>query len=82
MQFTGHSLLVHKSDCTVGFYLVPCCQPSQPTLMEYATSTVFGMACLAGSKVNIQQINVMPIYQTINYALLQIKEKNLWINLN
>ena len=23
--------------------------------MEYATSTVFGMACLAGSEVNIQQ---------------------------
>ena len=28
-------------DCTVGFYLVPYCQPSPPTLMEYATSTSF-----------------------------------------
>ena len=25
-------------DCTVGFYLVPYCQPSLPTPMEYATS--------------------------------------------
>ena len=38
MQFTGHSLPVHQSHCTVGFYLVPYCQPSQPTPMEYATS--------------------------------------------
>ena len=37
---------VHKSlssgasvyDCTAGFYLVPYCPPSPPTLMEYATS--------------------------------------------
>ena len=26
-------------DCTAGFYLVPYCQPSPPTPMEYATST-------------------------------------------
>ena len=25
-------------DCTAGFYLVPYCQPSPPTRMEYATS--------------------------------------------
>ena len=25
-------------DCTMGFYLVPYCQPSPPTLMEYPTS--------------------------------------------
>ena len=25
-------------DCTMGFYLVPYCQPSLPTPMEYATS--------------------------------------------
>ena len=25
-------------DCTTGFYLVPYCQPSPPTPMEYATS--------------------------------------------
>ena len=38
MQFIGHSLPVHQSDCTVGFYLVSYCQPSPPTPMEYATS--------------------------------------------
>ena len=39
MQFTGHSLLVHKS-MTVAwdFNPVPYCQPSSPTPMEYATS--------------------------------------------
>ena len=37
-------------DCTMWFYLVPYCQPSPPTPVEY----VFGMACLAGSKINIQ----------------------------
>ena len=36
MQFTGHSLPVHQSNCTVRFYLVPFCQPSSPTPMEYA----------------------------------------------
>ena len=36
MQFTGHSLLVHQSDCTMVFYFVPYCQPSPPTQMEYA----------------------------------------------
>ena len=36
MEFTGHSLPVHQSDCTVGFYLVPYCQPDSPTPMEYA----------------------------------------------
>ena len=55
MQFTGHSLLVHQF-VTVpwDFNPVPYCQPSLPTPIEYATSAVFGMACLAGSEVNIQ----------------------------
>ena len=56
MQFTCHSLPVHQF-VTVpwDFNPVPYCQPSSPTPMEYAISAVFGMACLAGSEVNIQQ---------------------------
>ena len=56
MQFTCHSLLVHQF-VTVpwDFNPVQYCQPSSPTPMEYATSAVFGMACLAGSEVNILQ---------------------------
>ena len=38
VHFTGYSLPVHQSDSTVGFYLVPYCQPSPPTSMQYATS--------------------------------------------
>ena len=52
-------------DCTTVFYLVPYCQPSPPT--QFLSITAIGMchflpvhhfrmACLAGSKVNIQQI--------------------------
>ena len=49
--------------CTMGFYLVPYCQPSPPTRFLLITAIGmchflpvhhFGMACLAGSKVNIQ----------------------------
>ena len=56
MQFTGHSLPVHQF-VTVpwDFNPVPYYQSSSPTPMEYATSAVFGMACLAGSEVNILQ---------------------------
>ena len=54
---------VHKSPCSGAsvcdvpwdFNPVPYCQPSSPTPTEYATSAVFGMACLAGSEVNIQE---------------------------
>ena len=42
-------------NCTAGFYLVPFYEPSSRTPMEIYTSAVFGMAYLAGSKVNIQQ---------------------------
>ena len=51
-------------ECTMGFYLVPYCQPSPPTRFLLITAIGmchflpvhhFGMACLAGSKVNIQQ---------------------------
>ena len=50
-------------ECTMEFYLVPFCQPSPPTQFFLITAIGmchflpvhhFGMACLAGSKVNIQ----------------------------
>ena len=64
MQFRDHSLPVHQSECTMGFYIVPFCQPSPPTRFLLITAIGmchflpvhhFGMACLVGSKVNIQQ---------------------------
>ena len=51
-------------DCTMGFCLVSYCQPSPPTrflpitaigMCHFLPVHHFGMACLAGSKVNIQQ---------------------------
>ena len=51
-------------ECTMGFYLVPYCQPSPPTrfllitaigMCHFLPAHHFGMAYLAGSKVNIQQ---------------------------
>ena len=50
-------------DCTMGFYFVQYCQPSRPTrflpitaigMCHFLPVHHFGMACLAGSKVNIQ----------------------------
>ena len=50
-------------ECTMGFYLVPFCKPSPPTrfllktaigMCHFLSVHHFGMACLAGSKVNIQ----------------------------
>ena len=50
-------------EVTIGFYLVPFCQPSPPMWFLLITAIGmchflpvhhFGMACLAGSKVNIQ----------------------------
>ena len=46
-QFTGHSLPVHQ------FVTVPWDFNPVPAKLAYAT--VFGMACLAGLEVNIQQ---------------------------
>ena len=52
------------NDCTMGFYLVSYCQPSPLTrflpitaisMCHFLPVHHFGMACLAGSKVNIQQ---------------------------
>ena len=51
-------------DCSMGFYLVPYCQPSPPTrflpitaigMSHFLPVHHLGIACLAGSKVNIQQ---------------------------
>ena len=72
MQFTGHPLLVHLF-VTVpwDFNPIPYCQPSSPTPTQYTTSAVFGMACLAGSKVNIQQI-----YHTTTHGLFVRRKKN------
>ena len=56
--------------CTMGFYLVPYCQPNPPTrflpitaigMCHFLPVHHFGMACLAGSKVNIQHYE--PVYQ-------------------
>ena len=53
-------------DCIMGFYLVPYCQPSPPTrflpitaigMCHFLPVHHFGMACLAGLKVNIQHID-------------------------
>ena len=57
-----HRLLSSRAsvyDCTAGFYLVSFNQPSSPTPIY--TSAVFGMACLVGSKVNIQHRSHFPI---------------------
>ena len=57
--FSGASV----SECTMGFYFVPYCQPSPPTRFLLITAIGmchflpvhhFGMPCLTGSKVNIQ----------------------------
>ena len=62
-------------ECTMGFYLVPFRQPSPPTrfllitaigMCHFLPVQHFGIACLAGSKVNIQH----------NSALIVIDEMN------
>ena len=61
-------------ECTMGFYLVPYFQPSPPTRFLLITAIGmchflpvhhFGMACLAGSKVSIQQCNLKGFSQPI-----------------
>ena len=53
-------------DCTMVFYLVPYYQPSPPTrflpitaigMCHFLPVHHFGMACLAGSNVNMQQVD-------------------------
>ena len=55
-------------DCSMGFYLVPFCQSSPPTrflpitairMSHFFLVHHFGMACLAGSKVNIQHLHLV-----------------------
>ena len=53
-------------ECTIGFYLVPFRQPSPPRrfrlgLCHFLPVHHCGMACLAGSKVNIQHNNEVKI---------------------
>ena len=66
----------------MGFYLVPYCQPSPPTWFLPITAIVmchfllvhhFGMACLAWSKVNIQQYICMNIIIQISLIPLFTK---------
>ena len=76
MQFTGHSLPVHQSTSVPWvFYLVPFFQRSPPTRFLLITAIGmchflpvhhFGMACLAGSMVNIQQM----VKGSVNFLFL------------
>ena len=63
----SHSSGASVYECTMGFYLVPYCQPSPPTRFLLITAIGmchflpvhhFGMVCLAGSKVNIKHLFV------------------------
>ena len=67
-------------DCTMGFYLVPYCQPSPPLrflpitaigMCHFLPVHHFGMACLAGSEVNIQHIDLInvPILQVLDWFI-------------
>ena len=79
MQFTGHSLLVHQSmSVSWDFYLIPFFQPRPPTrfLLITVIGTChffpvhhFGMACLAGSKVNIQHMALAKTTQESLYLI-------------
>ena len=83
MQFTlSSSASVY--DCTMGFYLVPYCQPTPPTRFLPITAIGmchllpvhhFGMACLAGSKVNIQHLF---IYIYSSRASIKSSKKGLF----
>ena len=72
-------------ECTMGFYLVPYCQPSPPTRFPLITAIRmchflplhhFGMACLAGSKVNIQHLHTSRMWHNVNF-LSDVKQ--FWI---
>ena len=67
-------------ESTMGFYLVPFFQPSPPTRFLLITAIGmchflpvhhFGMACLAGSKVNIQQLAVKLLAFTLVPCILR-----------
>ena len=77
-------------ECTMGFYLAPYCPPSPPTRFLFITAIGmchflpvhhFGMACLAGSKVNIQHLSLSlfgDYYEKISSNKLSSLETN-WI---
>ena len=77
MQFSSGASVY---ECTMGFYLVPYCQPSPPTrfllinaigMCHFLLVHHFGMACLAGSKVNIQRIfpcSRYPIFRIMTFV--------------
>ena len=84
MQFTVHSLPVHQSmSVPWDFYLVPFFQPRPPTWFLLITAIGishflpvhnFGMACLAGSKVNMQH--------RVRWSVWISKSKKiLWVSL-
>ena len=61
-------------ECTMGFYLVPFRQQSPPSrfllitgigMCHFLPVHHFGMACLAGSKVNIQQIMLLEEFRFV-----------------
>ena len=79
MQFIGQPLPVHQF-VTVpwDFNPVPYCQPSSPTPMEYTTSIDFGLACLAGSEVNIQQENTHDTFALVTQEIWPICIIFIW----
>ena len=78
IHFTAHQFVTVPWDLNP----VPYCQPSSPTPMECTTSAVFGMACLAGSEVNIQQSEsskkICIFFIKKNWVLWR---RNLWLQL-
>ena len=87
MQCTGHSHPVHQSmSVPWDFYLVPFFQPSPPTRFLLLTAIGmchflpvhhFGMACLAGSKVNIycyvHNVLVDASFDLLHVFLVQVR---------
>ena len=83
--FSGASVY----ECTMGLYLVPYCQPSSPTRFLLITAIGmchffpvhhFGMACLAGSKVNIQHlINSVNLANTFELISFERKSNILFL---
>ena len=55
MQFTGHSLPVHQSMTVPSDFNCPILLAKPAEANGICNFRVFGMACLTGSKVNIQQ---------------------------
>ena len=69
---------------TMGFYLVPYCQPSPPTrfllitaigMCHFLPGHHFGMACLAGPKVNIQHFAMRSLGWIYNGKSLPLHQR-------